>query len=156
MSRSSDDRKKERRAYERTVVAMAPTIAVMLGGGRWQNIERLHRAADDFRAAVNRKAYGPRWSKRQDHELVFGLAFTEKVLTNVHLHCALVADDRASEILVMKGEQLWKRLVPGGAYDAAPIRSARAYARYITKELWSEDAFDRIVPIGRAGHFARP
>ena len=154
-SRTRNDRIMERGAYVDLVLGIRPTMAVMLGSGRWKDVGRLVRETDRFRAAINRAAYGPRWSRRPDRSLLYGVAFIEKVETNPHLHCALCADDRTSEVLVVKGEEIWRKMVPGASYDARPILWPNKYARYITKELWSDASFERVEMIGRAGHDVR-
>lgn len=137
----------ERQAWMALVDGLNDPLAVTLASNHELSPEALGRCADEFFNRVERQALGTRWHTKPQSQRLKVVGFFEHLATNIHLHAAVEAPGRAASVLV-NGLWIWRKVRPGGSYDCGPVRAK--WSRYITKDLWADDADRRLyVRFGR-------
>lgn len=119
---------------------MEPDVEVMLGMGLGASAEAVNAAATEFLKRIEGKANGRRWHKFPPEERLTVIGFHEHPHSNRHVHLFARGNSRIQKELML-GAPLWKSLRRGGDYHCDVIHNRKAYARYGTKELFSDRSF---------------
>lgn len=131
-------------AWRTLTTDMKANMAITLGMGLSTSAERLNRDATHFFNIVQRKAWGSRWPRRPQRQLIRAIGFHEHPETNRHIHIAAYVPDRVAERLVVDGCRIWKSLRPAGDYYAERIEDVKRYSSYVTKDAWSTASQDDV------------
>lgn len=116
------------------------TLATNDQGGRLRP-QRLYYFLREWDARVNRRLFGPKWSRRPDQRL-FAAYFLEKPAVNPHWHALIMLDDpdpavrlRQARELRIEGMRAWRPLRQSGTFDIREVDLRRGVEKYVTKEL---------------------
>ena len=133
-----------REAWREQAFGIEPNIAITLGMGLPTTAERLNTDATEFLNQIQRRALGPRWSKKPASIRINAVGFHEHPLSNPHMHIAAAAGDRVAERIVLDGSRYWKAIRPAGDFWAQRIENLDGYIAYITKDAITQQAWDDV------------
>jgi hypothetical protein len=85
-----------------------------------------------WHARVDRFLLGRNWAKKVEKRTV-GVAFFEKLETNIHVHTMIRLASSKRELSDERMAKFWNLLMPGGDLDVQISRSRKKVACYVTK-----------------------
>jgi hypothetical protein len=101
----------------------------------------LHRRLRGWDAAMNRRLFGQKWTRRPDERL-FAAYFLEKPTVNPHWHGLIMLDHPDPRVRIKQAYRLrweggfaWRKLNPGGTIDVQEVNLREGIAKYVTKEV---------------------
>ena len=130
----------ERAAFINLVMGIRPNSLITLGAGSSCKAEILNLKAEFFFKQIHREAYGRNWHKRDSAEAIVAIGFIEHHASNMHMHVAARAPTPFARSALDEGAHIWGKIRRGGHYHYEGLKDPEACGRYITKELWKEEA----------------
>lgn len=135
-------------SYRAMLEGINPQRFITLTFNRDVNLLIAHRDVHEFCKRLERVAHGKRWTKYPSEARLVALGFVEHVESNLHYHLLARGSAQLMETVLQQGDSIWRDLTKTGQAECEIIRTKRGAARYVTKALTGERAFDAVVVYG--------
>lgn len=129
-------------------LSLEPNVVITLDSGLGVNHITFQSTVTHYLNRVQRRAHGRNWAKYPPEQKIRAVGFFEHWDTNLHLHIAANAPDRALRWELGQGAGLWRDLRRAGSHHYDMINCPEDYVSYITKRMNDVKTRDNVYVYG--------